>query len=105
MSLLGEHTNGVIDIHSGGEDNIFPHHECEIAQSCAATGAEHFVVGMRGEAQGSSLGERCGENLDRGHRESGRVGSDLEGRLPLRAVDQTMQVNVPGRSSESEVRG
>ncbi len=23
-----------IDIHSGGEDNIFPHHECEIAQSC-----------------------------------------------------------------------
>lgn len=28
-SLLGEE----IDIHTGGEDNIFPHHECEIAQS------------------------------------------------------------------------
>ncbi|HUO09180.1 MAG TPA: cysteine--tRNA ligase [Phycisphaerae bacterium] len=27
-----------IDIHTGGEDNIFPHHECEIAQSEAATG-------------------------------------------------------------------
>ncbi len=26
----------LIDLHSGGEDNIFPHHECEIAQSCAA---------------------------------------------------------------------
>ncbi len=26
----------IIDIHSGGEDNIFPHHECEIAQSCCA---------------------------------------------------------------------
>jgi cysteinyl-tRNA synthetase len=25
-----------IDLHSGGEDNIFPHHECEIAQSCCA---------------------------------------------------------------------
>jgi len=25
-----------IDIHSGGEDNIFPHHECEIAQSRCA---------------------------------------------------------------------
>ena len=25
-----------IDIHTGGEDNIFPHHECEIAQSEAA---------------------------------------------------------------------
>lgn len=27
-----------IDIHTGGEDNIFPHHECEIAQSeCSGT--------------------------------------------------------------------
>jgi cysteinyl-tRNA synthetase len=33
-SLLG----ASIDIHTGGEDNIFPHHECEIAQSEAATG-------------------------------------------------------------------
>ena len=38
----GDHA-GTIDIHSGGEDNIFPHHECEIAQSCAATGAERFA--------------------------------------------------------------
>ncbi|MBX3363786.1 MAG: cysteine--tRNA ligase [Phycisphaeraceae bacterium] len=29
----------IFDIHSGGEDNIFPHHECEIAQSCAAFNA------------------------------------------------------------------
>ncbi len=28
-----------LDIHTGGEDNIFPHHECEIAQSEGATGA------------------------------------------------------------------
>ncbi len=26
----------LLDLHSGGEDNIFPHHECELAQSCAA---------------------------------------------------------------------
>ncbi|MCA8941901.1 MAG: cysteine--tRNA ligase [Planctomycetes bacterium] len=32
--LLGEQ----IDIHTGGEDNMFPHHECEIAQSEACTG-------------------------------------------------------------------
>jgi len=32
MKYLGE----TIDIHSGGEDNIFPHHESEIAQSEAA---------------------------------------------------------------------
>ena len=28
-----------IDIHTGGEDNIFPHHECELAQSFGASGA------------------------------------------------------------------
>ncbi|MCA8987908.1 MAG: cysteine--tRNA ligase [Planctomycetaceae bacterium] len=33
----------VIDIHTGGEDLIFPHHECEIAQSCGASGEAHFA--------------------------------------------------------------
>jgi cysteinyl-tRNA synthetase len=39
MSLLGER----FDIHTGGADNLFPHHEAEIAQSEGATG--HRVVG------------------------------------------------------------
>ena len=34
MRYLGE----TLDIHTGGEDNKFPHHECEIAQSESATG-------------------------------------------------------------------
>jgi cysteinyl-tRNA synthetase len=34
MKYLGE----TIDLHAGGEDLIFPHHECEIAQSEALTG-------------------------------------------------------------------
>ena len=38
--LLGR---DVIDIHTGGEDLIFPHHECEIAQTCGATGKESFA--------------------------------------------------------------
>ena len=33
-----EYLGDTIDIHTGGEDNIFPHHESEIAQSEAATG-------------------------------------------------------------------
>ena len=37
--LLGD----VIDIHSGGEDNIFPHHECEIAQSRCTTGKDRLA--------------------------------------------------------------
>ncbi len=32
--FLGE----TLDLHTGGEDNIFPHHECEIAQSECASG-------------------------------------------------------------------
>jgi cysteinyl-tRNA synthetase len=43
QTLLGKDTNGRIDIHSGGEDNLFPHHECEIAQARGATGAETFA--------------------------------------------------------------
>jgi cysteinyl-tRNA synthetase len=38
MRYLGEQ----LDIHTGGEDNIFPHHECEIAQSEGVTG-KRFV--------------------------------------------------------------
>jgi len=38
-SILGEE----IDLHSGGEDNIFPHHECEIAQTRGVTGRAHFA--------------------------------------------------------------
>ncbi len=39
MGLLGPQ----IDIHCGGEDNIFPHHEAEIAQSESVTGQQPFV--------------------------------------------------------------
>ena len=38
LATLGEH----IDVHTGGEDNVFPHHEDEIAQSEAVVG--HPVV-------------------------------------------------------------
>jgi cysteinyl-tRNA synthetase len=34
LSLLGDE----VDLHTGGEDNIFPHHECEIAQTESLTG-------------------------------------------------------------------
>ena len=52
-----------IDLHGGGADLIFPHHECEAAQSEAATG-EPFVrhwmhqamIRMDGEKMSKSLG-------------------------------------------------
>ncbi|MBM4001154.1 MAG: cysteine--tRNA ligase [Planctomycetes bacterium] len=39
MRELGD----VIDIHTGGEDLIFPHHECEIAQSRGGSGETAFA--------------------------------------------------------------
>ena len=52
-----------IDLHGGGGDLIFPHHECEAAQSEAATGApfvRHWMhqamVRMDGEKMSKSLG-------------------------------------------------
>ena len=32
-AMSHKYLGGTFDIHTGGEDNIFPHHECEIAQS------------------------------------------------------------------------
>ena len=43
-SVMAAHILGeTIDLHSGGEDNIFPHHECEIAQSRCAHSTDRFA--------------------------------------------------------------
>jgi len=39
-AMARAHLGDQIDIHTGGEDNVFPHHECEIAQSEAFTGEQ-----------------------------------------------------------------
>ncbi len=59
MSLLGTG----IDLHGGGSDLIFPHHECELAQSEAATGqrfAKHWMhcgmIAYNGAKMSKSLG-------------------------------------------------
>jgi cysteinyl-tRNA synthetase len=75
MEYLGE----TLDIHTGGVDNIFPHHVNEIAQSEAATGkpfsrwwmhAEHLL--SEGEKMSKSLGNfyTLESLLERGHRPS-----------------------------------
>jgi cysteinyl-tRNA synthetase len=61
MEYLGE----TFDLHCGGVDNVFPHHENEIAQSESATGkpfvhlwlhAEHLIVD--GQKMSKSLGNQ-----------------------------------------------
>lgn len=71
-ALLGDE----IDIHCGGVDNIFPHHEAEIAQSEGVTGkrfvrywlhCEHLLVD--GQKMSKSLGNfyTLGDVLERGY--------------------------------------
>jgi cysteinyl-tRNA synthetase len=54
----------VLDIHAGGVDLIFPHHEDEIAQSCAFTGQADFArFWLHGEflnIRGSKMSKRFG---------------------------------------------
>ncbi|EED33105.1 cysteinyl-tRNA synthetase [gamma proteobacterium NOR5-3] len=62
-AMIREHLGPTIDIHGGGRDLIFPHHENELAQSCCAFGDEFVRVWMHnafldmdGEKMSKSLG-------------------------------------------------
>ncbi len=63
-AMATKYLGNTVDIHGGGSDLIFPHHECEIAQTELATGDKPFVrywmhvgmVGYQGEKMSKSLG-------------------------------------------------
>jgi len=65
LSLIGKQWGtDVLDMHAGGVDLIFPHHEDEIAQSCAYTGEDQFArYWLHGEflnIRGSKMSKRFG---------------------------------------------
>ncbi len=62
-AMIRAHLGEAIDIHGGGRDLIFPHHENERAQSCCAYGGDfvrywihNAFVDMDGEKMSKSLG-------------------------------------------------
>ncbi|HEU0100515.1 MAG TPA: cysteine--tRNA ligase [Allosphingosinicella sp.] len=78
-AMIERHLGTTIDIHGGGLDLIFPHHENELAQSrCAHGGAplarywvhNGFLSMADGEKMSKSLGNvvTVGELLDQGHK-------------------------------------
>jgi cysteinyl-tRNA synthetase len=78
-AMIERHLGTTIDIHGGGLDLIFPHHENELAQSrCAHDGAplarywvhNGFLSMADGEKMSKSLGNvvTVGELLDEGHK-------------------------------------
>jgi L-cysteine:1D-myo-inositol 2-amino-2-deoxy-alpha-D-glucopyranoside ligase len=62
--MATKYLGSTVDIHGGGADLIFPHHECEIAQTELATGQKPFVrywmhagmVQYQGDKMSKSLG-------------------------------------------------
>jgi cysteinyl-tRNA synthetase len=68
LALIGgQWGTDVLDIHAGGVDLIFPHHEDEIAQSCAYTGKDQFarywVHGEFLDVEGTKMSKRYGNVL------------------------------------------
>ena len=59
MKYLGES----FDIHTGGVDNIFPHHENEIAQSEAATGKPFVRYWLHAQHLQDAVGEKMSKRL------------------------------------------
>jgi cysteinyl-tRNA synthetase len=75
-AMCSHHLDGAVDIHGGGADLIFPHHENEIAQSEAYLGSEPFarywvhngLLQLGGDKMSKSIGNivRLRDLLDRG---------------------------------------
>lgn len=63
-AMIKKHLGDTIDIHAGGHDLIFPHHENEIAQSCCANDGKALAnfwmhngfINIDGEKMSKSLG-------------------------------------------------
>lgn len=62
-AMIKKHLGDAIDIHGGGQDLIFPHHENEIAQGCCANGTNYVnywlhngYINIDGEKMSKSLG-------------------------------------------------
>jgi cysteinyl-tRNA synthetase len=64
-AMIHEHLGETIDIHGGGRDLIFPHHENEIAQSRCAHGGDYVRYWMH-NAYLDIDGEKMSKSLGRG---------------------------------------
>jgi cysteinyl-tRNA synthetase len=102
MKYLGE----TLDIHCGGVDLVFPHHEDEIAQSEGATGVEFSRLWCHGEfllVEGSKMAKRVGNVVT--------VGTLREQHIPGAAARHLMfnthyrqQLNLKDEALEASVQ-
>lgn len=103
MALLGE----TLDLHCGGIDLVFPHHEDEIAQSEAATGKEFARCWCHGEfllTDGAKMAKRVGnvQNVE-GLKEAGISGAAV--RHFMFSTHYRKQLNLSGDALEASTEG
>lgn len=103
MSLLGE----TLDLHCGGIDLVFPHHEDEIAQSEAATGKTFARCWCHGEfllTDGAKMAKRVGnvQNVA-GLQDAGISGAAV--RHFMFSTHYRKQLNLSGDALEASVEG
>jgi cysteinyl-tRNA synthetase len=101
MALLGE----TLDLHAGGIDLVFPHHEDEIAQSEAATGKPFARCWCHGEfllTDGAKMAKRVGnvQNVE-GLREAGISGAAV--RHFVFSTHYRKQLNLAGEALEGSL--
>jgi len=101
MAILGE----TLDLHAGGVDLVFPHHEDEIAQSEAATGKPFARCWCHGEfllTDGAKMAKRVGnvQNVD-GLREAGISGAAV--RHFVFSTHYRKQLNLAGEALEGSM--
>ena len=62
-AMARKYLGDTLDLHAGGEDNRFPHHECEIAQSEGLTGksfSNHWIHTAFLQVEGEKMSKRLG---------------------------------------------
>lgn len=101
-SMSQEYLGDSFDIHTGGEDNIFPHHEAEIAQSECSTGkpfvrywlhSRHILVDGAKMSKSKGNFYRLADVLERGF-------TPMDLRLSFLAAHYRSQMNFTWESLE-----
>jgi cysteinyl-tRNA synthetase len=106
-AMSTHHLGGAIDIHGGGSDLIFPHHENEIAQSEAYSGEEPFArywvhagtLRLGSEKMSKSLGNviNVSSSIERGRTDAFRVlALQSHYRVPLTYTEEGLEAAQTG---------
>jgi cysteinyl-tRNA synthetase len=102
MKYLGE----TLDLHCGGVDNIFPHHENEIGQSEGATGVAFSRAWCHGEfllVEGSKMAKRVGNVVTVGTLREQKI-PGVAARHLMFGVHYRQQLNLKDEALEGSVR-